>query len=66
MQPAGSFVCAGYLHWLFELAPVHHHIAVMTFLSFIVFLLLAMFVLWSIWDAMRDIGETSDDDTWGD
>ena len=38
----------------------------MTFWHFFIFLLLAVFVLWNVWMVLREIGETSDDDKWGD
>ena len=38
----------------------------MTFISFVIFLALAAFVLWNIWIVMRSIGETGQDDSWGD
>lgn len=49
-----------------ELAGIRHHLTIMTFLTFLVLLLLAVFVLWNIWGALRGLGETDDDDTWGD
>ncbi len=36
------------------------------FWTFLLLLLMAAFVLWNSWKALRNLGETSDDDTWGD
>ncbi len=54
------------MRFLIAGGPARHQMIQVTFLSFIVFLLLAVFVLWSIWGALRGLGETDEDDTWGD
>ena len=42
------------------------HLRRIMFWPFLLFLLLAAFVLWNIWMALRDLGETGEDDGWGD